>query len=124
MAGEQQRHSSSNRELQDLTAKLENVNAELEATNERLRTALATGQVSEGRMRELAAIVESSDDAIVGKSLDGIIRSWNAVAQRRLRTPAIRTAPDAPHDLAGAPGRRRTPATHDGRVAASLPRSS
>lgn len=30
----------------------------------------------------LAAIVASSDDAIVGKTLDGIVRSWNAGAQR------------------------------------------
>jgi PAS domain S-box-containing protein len=37
---------------------------------------------AEQTQRLLASIVESSDDAIVSKSLTGIIRSWNSGAQR------------------------------------------
>jgi PAS domain S-box-containing protein len=44
-------------------------------------TACALENVETARTR-LAAIVESSDDAIVSKNLDGVVTSWNAGAER------------------------------------------
>jgi len=60
---------------------------------------------SQGR---LAAIIESSDDAIVGKTLDGIVTSWNGGAERifgyraeeMIGQPIARLIPaDRPDDL-------------------------
>ena len=62
----------------------------------------------EAALAHLASIVESSDDAIVSKTLDGIITTWNAGAERLYgyaatdalgRPIAIIIPPDRPNEL-------------------------
>jgi PAS domain S-box-containing protein len=68
------------------TEALERLNRELERRVEQRTAALSETTEKLARAYEashlLASIVESSDDAIIGQSLDGVIRTWNAGAKR------------------------------------------
>ena len=56
--------------------------AQLRKANEQLQQEIMERKRVEESQAQLAAIVESSDDAIIGKTLDGIIFSWNSGAEK------------------------------------------
>jgi PAS domain S-box-containing protein len=56
--------------------------AEMRRINAQLHREIAERRRAENRSRYLVSIVESSDDAIIGQSLDGTIVTWNEGASR------------------------------------------
>jgi len=81
---------------------------ELARANQELKNEIAAHRRTEERLSQLAAIVESSDDAIIGTTLDGAIVSWNAGAESIYgysvsevvgRPIDILVPPDQPHEI-------------------------
>ncbi|MDO3641386.1 PAS domain S-box protein [Mucilaginibacter sp. L3T2-6] len=72
----------SEEQTQALNEELMATNEELAKNHRRLRELVDELRLADERSAKLVAIVESSDDAIIGKNLDGTVTSWNRGAQQ------------------------------------------
>jgi len=74
--------TATNEELASANEELVTTNEELADNDRRLQQLLQEAILAEERSAKLAAIVESSDDAIISKTLEGIVTSWNRGAEQ------------------------------------------
>jgi len=70
------------RSRDELELRIQTRTTELDRANSQLRREIAQRQQGEEASARLAAIVESSADAIIGETLEGNITSWNKSAER------------------------------------------
>ncbi len=66
----------------DLEKRVQERSAELAEANRALRAEIAGRKRSEEELLRLASIVETSDDAIIGNTIEGIVVSWNRGAEK------------------------------------------
>ncbi|MBD2074219.1 PAS domain S-box protein [Phormidium sp. FACHB-592] len=74
--------NTSDQELIAMAVHLAGIAIERQQYEEKLRQDIEQRQQAEVTTARLAAIVESSEDAIISKTLEGIVTSWNASATR------------------------------------------
>ncbi|QHU99422.1 PAS domain S-box protein [Synechocystis sp. CACIAM 05] len=78
----QELNNNLEKRVEDRTTQLAKINQQLEQEIEDKTRAKEALEKNKDQLAQLAAIVESSQDAIISKTLDGNITSWNESAER------------------------------------------